>query len=42
MEQLRQDDGWFVSDGDLCHAEITNTSLDPLLLTVGTTTHLSG
>ena len=40
LEQLRQDEGWFVADGDLCHAEPTNTSIDPLLFTTGTTARL--
>ena len=40
LDQLRQNEGWFIADGNLYRAEPTNTSIDPLLFTTGTTTRL--
>ena len=40
LEQLRQDDGWFIADGNLYHAQPTSTLIDLLLFTTGTTTRL--
>lgn len=42
LEQLRQDDGWYVAGDDLVHVPVTNTPLDGTLITDTGQTHFTG
>ncbi len=42
LDQLRQDDGWFLAGDDLVHVETTDKPLDDTLLTQAGQTHFTG
>lgn len=42
LEQLRQDDGWYLAEGKLRHVPTTNTDWDGLLITAPADGHLTG
>ena len=42
LEQLRQDEGWYVAEGDLLHVTTTNSDWDDILFTGEATNRLTG